>query len=107
MSYPSYDQFRLIFVLEMINCDDCVVIYYSRSESNHTGVETNFFCYLQKIASAMISSLLNASCYSQNEKYVFSFVLLSISLIYHKMKTSRSRFTEKFCHHFLHIIVIP
>ena len=44
--------------------------------SNHTihritGNEINFFCYLQKIASAMISNLLNASCYSQNEKYDF------------------------------------
>ena len=36
-----------------------------------TGVEINFFCYLQKIESAMISNLLNASCYSQNEKYDF------------------------------------
>ena len=35
------------------------------------GVEINFFSYLQKIASAMISNLLNASCYSQNEKYDF------------------------------------
>ena len=32
------------------------------------GVEINFFCYLQKIASAMISNLLNASWSSQNEK---------------------------------------
>ena len=36
-----------------------------------SGVEINFFSYLLKIASAMISSLLNASCYSQNEKYDF------------------------------------
>ena len=34
MSYSSYDQFGLIFVLEMINNDDCVEIYCSRSESN-------------------------------------------------------------------------
>ena len=27
-----------------------------------TGVEINFFCYLQKIASALISNLLNAGC---------------------------------------------
>ena len=36
-----------------------------------SGVEINLFCSLQKIASAMISNLLNASCYSQNEKYDF------------------------------------
>ena len=34
-------------------------------------VEINFFCDLQKIVSAMISNLLNASCYLQNEKYDF------------------------------------
>ena len=38
---------------------------------NISGVEINFFCYLQKIARAIISNLLNASCYSQNEKYDF------------------------------------
>ena len=35
------------------------------------GVEINFLRYLQKIVSAMISNMLNASCYSQNEKYDF------------------------------------
>ena len=36
-----------------------------------SGVEINFFCYLQIIASAMISNMLNASCYSENERYDF------------------------------------
>ena len=43
--------------------------FCSRIDDSHSGVEINFFCYFQKIASAMISNLLNASCYSQNEKY--------------------------------------
>ena len=42
-----------------------------------SGVEIHFFCYLQKIASAMISNLLNASCYLQNEKYDFSYILVN------------------------------
>ena len=43
MSYSSYDQFRLIFVLEMINNDDCVVIYCSRSKTNDN-IESKISC---------------------------------------------------------------
>ena len=43
MSYSSYDQFRLIFVLEMINNNDCVVIYCSRSESDDN-IESKISC---------------------------------------------------------------
>ena len=54
MSYSSYDQFRLIFVLEMINCDDCVVIYCSRSESNDN-IESKISC------AAILKTLLPVS----------------------------------------------
>ena len=43
-----------------------------------SGVEMNFFCYLQNIVSAMISNLPNASCYSQNEKCDFLYVIVNI-----------------------------
>ena len=43
----------------------------SDADLSWPGVEINFFSYSQKIASAMISNLLNASCFSQNDKYDF------------------------------------
>ena len=46
-------------------------VFYTTKALLVSGVEINFFCYLQTIASAIISNLLNASCYSQNEKNDF------------------------------------
>ena len=49
---------------------DHTLLFLQNKSMVISGVEIDFFCYLQKIASAMISNLLNyASCYKQNEKY--------------------------------------
>ena len=50
--------FSKAFLMKVIKSRDYVVKINMTS-----GVEISFFCYLQKIASAMISNYLNASCY--------------------------------------------
>ena len=67
----------------------------------------NFFLLLAKNCECHDFQLAKCKLLLAKWKVWFCFILLSISLIYHKMKTSRSRFTEKLRYHFLHIIVIP
>ena len=50
---------------------------------------------MQKIASAT----------RKMKSMIFFYTIVTI-IIYHKMKTSGSRFSEKFCHPFLNIIVM-
>ena len=55
-----------------------VTSIFSFSNNVFPGVEINFFCYLQKIASAIISNLLNATCYSQMKSMIFFYIIVNI-----------------------------
>ena len=90
MSYSSYNQFRLIFVLEMINTNDCVVIYCSRSESNDN-IES-------KISCAAILKLYfwfrNRLHQSQNKatKMYFTCIWIIFLLVFVKISIAKEKF---------------